>query len=318
MKKLLQVLIPILCVPFLCGSKPETAKDFHVLEITETGNIIIDANDSMVKPKMRFDIFKYKTLTAVDDPNKIVCKVESFVARIVVTKTTPTYSIGTIVSKIDGSKAEIGNISKGMLCRETTKATLKAENKIYKNQKKVLKQQKKKAFTVQDLKFGMQKYEVEKICKGSLEFIATEAIPDSNGYSKTVYRMWPNRTNRTLEQIASLSVGSIGAALVQAGKDNKPYQLTFIVAPPLTKEQITEYIKQKNITDLNELATFERLEGYQYSQLISVSQDMEMIKLQAIQQAQEAQQRQQNQINQNLNSIQNQLDRQKMQNFQRQ
>jgi ribosomal protein L13 len=311
MKKLFWVLIPILCVPFLCGSKPEKAKDFHVLEITETGDVVIDAGDNITKPKMKFDIFKYKILTAVDDPNKIVGKVESFVARIVITKTTPTYSVGTIINRVDGSKPKISDISKGMLCRETTKATLKAENKIYNNQKKALKQQKQKAFSIQDLKLGMEKYEVEKICKGSLEFIATQAIPDSNGCSKAVYRMWPNEIINLFGQRIS------DTAIFRGNKDRQPYQLAFVIYPPCTKELITKYIKQKNITDPNELATFRSLEGYQYSQLISVSQDMEMIKLQTIQRAQQAQQQQQNQMNQNLEQIRMQNNFYQMQQQQR-
>jgi hypothetical protein len=134
MKKLLQVLIPILCVPLLCGvalgSKPETPKDFHVLEITETGDVVIDAGDNIAKPKKSFDIFKTSS-----------SNIEFPIARIIITQTTPTYCIGTIINRIDGSKPKISDISKGMLCRETTKATLKAEKKIYKNQKKALARQ---------------------------------------------------------------------------------------------------------------------------------------------------------------------------------
>jgi len=142
MKKLLQVLILILCVPFLCGflfgSKP---KEIHVLGITEINDVIIDANYKMAKLKMKFDILKDENLTAVDDPNKIISKIETFIARIMITQTTPTYSIGTIINRLDGSKPQINNISKGMLCRETTKETLKAEKKVYKYQKKAMKRQ---------------------------------------------------------------------------------------------------------------------------------------------------------------------------------
>lgn len=133
----------LFCNPlFGSKSKLETI-DFCVIETAGIDNVIINANDRMVKPKMRFDIFKYKTLTAIDDPNKTIGKVEEFVARIVIIKTTPTYSIGTIVSRMDGcgSKPNIHDISKGMMCRETTKETLKAEKKAYKYQKKALKRQ---------------------------------------------------------------------------------------------------------------------------------------------------------------------------------
>ena len=131
MKKLLQVWIPLLCVLFLCGyafgSKP---KEFHVLKTTEVGTVVIDAGNKVAKPKMRFDIF---------DSGEI----ELPVARIIITQTAPTYSIGTIVSRLDGSnsKPKASEISKGMLCRKTTRKTLKAEKRIYKNQKKALKRQ---------------------------------------------------------------------------------------------------------------------------------------------------------------------------------
>jgi hypothetical protein len=122
MKRLLQVSFLVFCIPFLCGflfgSKPK--KVIYVLEITKTGDVIIDANDRIAKPKMTFDIFK-------TNDNKGM-----LVARIMITKTTPANSTGTIISKTDGSKAKISDISKGMLCRETSKQTLEAEKKIYK------------------------------------------------------------------------------------------------------------------------------------------------------------------------------------------
>ncbi|KKR96835.1 MAG: hypothetical protein UU48_C0023G0006 [Candidatus Uhrbacteria bacterium GW2011_GWF2_41_16] len=58
MKKLLQVLIPILCVPFLCGvtfgSKP---KEFHVLSVTEMGDVAIDAGRNVTKPNSQLQGF---------------------------------------------------------------------------------------------------------------------------------------------------------------------------------------------------------------------------------------------------------------------
>jgi hypothetical protein len=118
MNKLLWVLIPILCVLFLCGCEESNmVKEFHVLRTTDIG-VVIDANDKMAKPKMKFDIFR----TGTEIP----------VARIEIMQTSPAYSVGTIISKIDGSKAQISDISEGMLCRETAKQALRAEKKIYK------------------------------------------------------------------------------------------------------------------------------------------------------------------------------------------
>ena len=144
MKKLLWVLILIFCVPFLCGflfdSKPK--KEIHVIETTETGDVVIDVGAKIAKTKMKFDIFRAIASTDVNDPNKIIIgNIEVLVARIMITKTAPAYSVGTIINRLDGSNPQINNISKGMLCRETTKETLKAEKKIYKYQKKALKRQ---------------------------------------------------------------------------------------------------------------------------------------------------------------------------------
>jgi len=80
MKKPLQVWIPILCVSFLCGvvfaSKPEKVKDFHVLKVPETSEVVIDATDSVAKPKMKFDIFKTGRETIAADPNNIIGGIE--------------------------------------------------------------------------------------------------------------------------------------------------------------------------------------------------------------------------------------------------
>jgi hypothetical protein len=146
MKKLLWVLILIFCVPFLCGflfdSKPK--KEIHVIETTETGDVVIDVGAKIAKTKMKFDIFRTIASTDVNDPNKIIIgNIEVLVARIMITKTAPAYSVGTIIGRLDGSgsKPKISDISIGMLCRKTTKETLKAEKKIYKYQKKALKRQ---------------------------------------------------------------------------------------------------------------------------------------------------------------------------------
>jgi hypothetical protein len=126
------VLVPVLSILFLCGalfgSDSKKVEDFHILKITGTGDVVIDADNKIAKPKMKFDLFK---------PGEI----EIPVARIIITQTTPTYSIGTIVNKMDGSLPKPSDISMGMICRMTTKETLKAEKKIYKYQKKALKRQ---------------------------------------------------------------------------------------------------------------------------------------------------------------------------------
>ena len=105
---------------------------YHVVETEGMDSVVIDASNRQAKLKMRFDIYKVGE-NLIEIP----------VARIAITRTTPTYSIGTIILRNDGSsvKPSIAKISRGMLCRKTTKATLKAEKKIYKYQKKSLKRQ---------------------------------------------------------------------------------------------------------------------------------------------------------------------------------
>ncbi len=152
-------------------------------------------------------------------------------------------------------------------------------------------QQNQKPFNVQDLKLGMQQEQVEEICKGSLEFVSSEAIPDSNGCTKTVYRMWPNQPAGLITSIAT----KIFFNPFPKG-DSKPYQLTFIVYPPLTKGQCEQIAEKENITDPNELEMLRALEGYQLTKLVGVSQDMEMIKLQTIQTQQRQQKLQMQQI----------------------
>jgi len=127
MKKLISVILLI----FIAGCAEQ---QIRVLETAEMGDVVIGANDRIAKPKMKFDIFR----TGANDPN-----IEIPVARIIITRTTPTYSVGTIINRLDGSgsKPKSSDISKGMLCRKTTGKILKAEKKIYKYQKKALKRQ---------------------------------------------------------------------------------------------------------------------------------------------------------------------------------
>jgi len=118
-------------------------EEIKVLSVSSTGDITISATAEQAKPKggwpfleaVRFDIFK--TVDGMD----------SFVARIVITQTFPTYSIGIITPRLDGSGMTPGpnEISKRMICRRTVKETLHAERKVYKAKKKALKRQYKLA-----------------------------------------------------------------------------------------------------------------------------------------------------------------------------
>ncbi|MFA5292396.1 MAG: hypothetical protein WC496_05100 [Phycisphaerae bacterium] len=118
-------------------------EDIKVLSVSSTGDITISATAEQAKPQgcwpflqvVRYDIFK--TIDGRD----------SFVARIVITQTFPTYSIGIITPRLDGSGMTPGpnEISKGMICRRTVKETLHSERKAYKARKKALKRQYKLA-----------------------------------------------------------------------------------------------------------------------------------------------------------------------------
>jgi len=149
-------------------------------------------------------------------------------------------------------------------------------------------QQKRRAFNIQDLKLGMQKFEVQGICNGSLEFVASEAIPDSNGCSRTVYRMWPNEVKNLFG--ARMPYGSSAAYMWAGNKEIRPYLLTFIERPPLTKADVVKLATDVNITDPNDFKIIVgTLDGYRPAQLVSISQDTRTIELQAIQQQQQLQ-----------------------------
>lgn len=136
MKKLVMLLV--LVAFSVCFAKELSKKerlkvlettDYRVLEVTKAGDIAISATNEFVKLNMNFDILG--TSGTISMP----------IGRILITHTTPEYSIGTLVSRVDGYKPIITDIKAEMLCRLTSKDTLKAEKKIYKNQKKALKRE---------------------------------------------------------------------------------------------------------------------------------------------------------------------------------
>jgi len=122
----------------LCGNC--LANVIKVVGVSPAGDVTIDAGISITKPKgcwpfmwvMRYDIFK----TTADNT-------EAFVARIIITQSFATHSVGSITTRQDGSgvKPNVSEIAKGMICRETTPDTLLAEKKVYKSQKKAFKRQ---------------------------------------------------------------------------------------------------------------------------------------------------------------------------------
>jgi hypothetical protein len=145
MKKFL--ILSVLLIIVGCNEEQITSKNTvpkltvcHVLNILDSGDVVIDVGGNVIKPEMKFDIYDEKEMP---------------VARIVITQVAPTHSIGVIVNRLDGSKPEISTISRGMLCKPTTEETLMAEKAIYKHQKKALKRQ----YTLTKLKAKSGVYE---------------------------------------------------------------------------------------------------------------------------------------------------------------
>ncbi|MCK4887471.1 MAG: hypothetical protein KAS96_08795 [Planctomycetes bacterium] len=102
----------------------------RVVRTTTLGDIVLDEGNKTIKPKMMFDVYDLDEETSL-----------GLVARIMITQTDSNNSLATIINRIDGSKSKISDIAPGMICRLTTKKTLRAEKKIYKNQKKALKRE---------------------------------------------------------------------------------------------------------------------------------------------------------------------------------
>jgi hypothetical protein len=113
--------------------------EIKVLSISPSSEVTISANTEQAKPHgfwpfleaVRFDIFKSQD------------GIETFVARIVITQTFPTYCTGLIMPRLDGSGTTPApnEITKGMICRRTINENLHSERKAYKMQKKALKRQ---------------------------------------------------------------------------------------------------------------------------------------------------------------------------------
>lgn len=119
----------ILLISVLLLAGCQSSRTYQVLGLTKTGEVVINAGKADIKPETNFDIFDKK------NPNIPV-------ARMMITRTTNARSSGVLVnSRLDGSEFEPVNIYTGMLCRQTSKETLKAEKKAYKYQKKALKRQ---------------------------------------------------------------------------------------------------------------------------------------------------------------------------------
>lgn len=138
--------------------------------------------------------------------------------------------------------------------------------------------QKRTVFNVQDLSLGMQKFQVEQICNGSLELVSSEIIPDSNGCSKVVYRMWPNETKTP---VGLRCISGTPSAIWAGGKDIKPYLVTFIAHPPLTRTQAEKIIADANITDTDDFRiAVQAFDGYCPTSLFSVAVDNAMMQSQ--------------------------------------
>jgi DNA-directed RNA polymerase subunit H (RpoH/RPB5) len=121
------------------------------------------------------------------------------------------------------------------------------------------------------LQFGMQKYEVEEIYGKHLTFVSLEPIPDTNGYSKGVYRMWSNRPDAPKGHRGILTAGQ-----------PTPFKLTFVIYPPLTNGQCELIVAKNNVTDANEIKQIMALEGYRPNQLLKIEEDTSALMIEAV------------------------------------
>jgi len=132
--------------------------------------------------------------------------------------------------------------------------------------------QKRKPFASTDLKLGMQFSQVEQICNGTMELVSSETIPDSNGCSKTIYRMWPNETKTP---IGIRCIAGTPSAVWAGGKDIRPYLLTFTTYPPLTKEDVDKLIELGKIDPNNQETAYKVFVGFVYNPLVDARIDTE-------------------------------------------
>lgn len=116
---------------------------------------------------------------------------------------------------------------------------------------------KRKPFESTDLKIGMSLDEVKDICNGSLELIHSSPV-DANGCTMSIYRMWPNETKTP---VGVRCVAGTPSAVWAGGKDIRPYLLTFVSLPPLTKKDVDKIIEQKNIDPNSRKKVFNQLIG---------------------------------------------------------
>ena len=121
---------------FTCGCEEEHRTKIKVIGVSPAGDVKINAGEDITNPRGVWPFIDVMNYDIFDDT-------ETCVARIIITQTFPTYSIGTITTRLDGSgtRPDPKNIAEGMVCRKTTTETLRAEKRIYKNQKKAFKRQ---------------------------------------------------------------------------------------------------------------------------------------------------------------------------------
>ena len=117
-----------LCLVLACLFLSGCVTEYRVMNLTGTGEVLISAGEKDTRIKDSFDVYDSNTA-------------EMPIARIFITRTAPASSSGIIVDKLDGRKIASDAVSVGMICRKTTKATLKAERQAYRYQKKALNRQ---------------------------------------------------------------------------------------------------------------------------------------------------------------------------------
>jgi hypothetical protein len=145
----------------------------------------------------------------------------------------------------------------------------------------------KKAFNIQDLRLGMQRFEVEGLANTRLELVSTELISGAVGYTEDVYRLQNCKKSSPFQKALRNTAIANYPDIVKPEPDcDKPYLLTFLTCPALTRQNCLDLIAKNNVTDFNDINQIMELEGYRPNLLCKVTQDDAEIRLQAqIQQA---------------------------------
>lgn len=140
-----------------------------------------------------------------------------------------------------------------------TLVNIKPEN--YKSNNKKQSKVKSQPFTLEQLRLGMTKSEVESICQGSMEFISSRVLPDNS--IEKIYRMWPNETKGLFGAGTTVTHSSLASNIWARGKDLRPYYLAFAESdnPELILKGFTLDVETTRHIEMQQAEITRRLQG---------------------------------------------------------